>query len=1505
MATDQDLGGIAIVGLAAVFPGASDVDQLWDNIVKGRDSITTVSADRWDPVYYDPAHPSVDRFYCRRGGFIDTQSVVDPAALGVMPAVFDHAEPDQMLSLALAARAVADAGPEMEGARERVGVIVGRGGYLTPGVARLDQRVRMSEQLVTAVRSLLPSVEEDALSAIKDAFTEQLGPDHPEAAINLVPNLAASRIANRFDFRGPAYTVDAACASSLVAVDHAVHELRSRRCDLVVVGGVHLCHDVTLWSVFTQLGALSRSEQIQPFDERADGLLIGEGGGMMVLQRLDEAERSDSRIYGVIRGTGVSSDGRSASLMRPSVEGQLLSLQRAWQAAQLDPTDLDLIEAHGTATPTGDAAEVETLRRFFGDAGKRRPIVVGSIKSMIGHTMPAAGIAGLIKGALAVHHGVLPPTLHCERPRAELAESGFRILSEAEAWAGDRGPRRAAVNAFGFGGINAHVILEQHGASTTGSPSPSSNGHRTEASRTADPTPRSALGAQLNGALVESPAADPTNLLDDLELFAAVDAPDLLSQLHQYRGSSRWTSSPPGGPLRLAVFNPTPERIELARKVVEKGRAWRGRSDIWFSPQGLVTGGGTVAFVFPGVEPTFDPRVDDVARHFGLPNPILVGPEAVARDLGGLGRSIIAVGRLLHHAVSALGLRPDVMAGQSIGEWSGMIASEMIPADEIDEFIESLDPGSLEVPGVAFAALGCPVETAERLIHGQEGFAISHDNCPHQTIVCGSDETMDALALRARAEKVLCQTLPFRSGFHTEMFRPFVEPIRQALDRLPLQQAIVPLWSATTCGPYPSPPDEVRALAVAHLVRRVRFRELILALYAQGARVFVQVGSGRLPALIDDTLHGRDVLTVATNTPQRSGLDQLLRAVTACWIEGHEGIRFDRLAAQPESPPRSTRPGGDPNRLRRLPLQARLVRLPALETFAPDHTATPGGSLSSNGLLGAELQALLREVASSSDALARAFEESRTPEHRLEAAPTAPAVPELRSATQQRMLSVETLPALSDHCFFRQPPDWPSMVDRFPVVPMTALIELMVEEAAKLAPGMVPTRVERVRALRWLAVAPPVEVTIRVNELPDGGSAREGSGPDQGQRENRFRVSIEGYARADVVFMNRYPVPPSLPAPLGDPRACPVSAERLYEDRWMFHGPRYQGVAALGPIDDWGIDAMLMAGEAPGALLDNAGQVMGLWVMIHQERDRLALPTRVESVSFFAPRPEARVAVKAQVRVSHVDTVTVRANIDLSVADRPWARIAGWETRRFESDEPVWLELLYPETNTLAEEQEGGWTLAKEHWRNSNSRELMMRRYLTEAERASYEGHNPRAQRLFLLGRIAAKDAARRWLWQRGWGPIWPAEIEIRNDDLGRPIMCVPGDHDLRVSIAHTAWVGVAMVGDGADVGIDVEGVAERSATFVSSAFSHAELDALRLADQPERRDECLTRAWAAKEAVAKAIGSGLGGRPKDFVIEKTNGDTMQVNGRLVHTVLIDQLAVAYTPTTDKIGATR
>jgi acyl transferase domain-containing protein len=490
---------VAIVGMAAVFPGAPDLASFWRNLVGGVDAISEVPASRWEPSYYDPGAWSApaataDRLYCRRGGFVDEAATFDPARFGIMPVAAQGAEPDQLLVLRVAADALADAGFGTGAgrlhARERIGVVLGRGGYLTPGVARLDQRVRTARQLEATLRELLPDLPAAQLDRVRGAFQARLGPERPEASIGLVPNLAASRIANRLDLRGPAYTVDAACASSLVAIDQAVGALRSGRCDAMLAGGVHHCHDVTLWSVFTQLRALSPTQRIRPFDRAADGILIGEGTGIAVLKRLEDAERDGDRIYAVIRGVGVASDGRAASLMKPLPDGQVLAVERAWRQAGLDPTEpgaLGLLEAHGTATPAGDAAELATLTRVFGPArmnGGGAAVGMGSVKSMIGHAMPAAGIAGLIKAALAVHHGVLPPTLHCEDPHPALAASRFHPVTEATPWDPDpltrhhrhsRAPRRAAVNAFGFGGINAHVLLEEaprrvHGAGATPPP---------------------------------------------------------------------------------------------------------------------------------------------------------------------------------------------------------------------------------------------------------------------------------------------------------------------------------------------------------------------------------------------------------------------------------------------------------------------------------------------------------------------------------------------------------------------------------------------------------------------------------------------------------------------------------------------------------------------------------------------------------------------------------------------------------------------------------------------------------------------------------------------------------------------------------------------------------------------------------------------------------------------------------------------------------------------------
>ena len=702
---DHDDLAVAIVGMGALFPGAPDLDTFWANVAGGVDAISDAPADRLDPVFFDPSSDDPDRFYCRRGGFLGDLASFDPAPFGIMPLAVEGIEPDQLIALRVAAAALEDAGGESAlVARERTGVIIGRGGYLTPGLSRLDQRVRTAQQLVQSVRDLVPGIADDRLAEVKAAFVAQLGPDRPESAIDLVPNLTASRIANRLDLHGPAFTVDGACASSLLAVDAGVRELRSGRCDLVVAGGVHLVHDVTLWSVFTQLGALSPAGQIRPFDRRADGLLIGEGAGMVVLKRLEDADRDGDRVYAIVSGIGISSDGREVSLMKPSTEGQLRSVERAWAESGLDPDSCGLIEAHGTATAAGDAAELATLARFFGTTPAMPSVagypdggaaVVGSVKSMIGHAMPAAGAAGLIKAALSVHYGVAPPTLHCGEPAEGVHATRFRTTGDGRDW--DVAPdfRVAAVDAFGFGGINTHAVLRAHPDAV-----------RRQGSSGWAPVPRPVADPHPGGRVLLVAGHDAAGVVARLE---ALDV-----ELDDHRLEVPTTAD---GPLRLAIVDPTPARLDLARRVVTGGKPWHGRNDVWFAPEGLITSGGGVAFLFPGVEPNQDPDVSDVAAHFGWELPERMGESDLERQ----SRDILWAGRILHAAMDRLGVRPDVMAGHSLGEWSGLIAAGRVPDAIVDELTNSLLPHRLEVPDVTYLMVGAGVATAQAAVEDLPG----------------------------------------------------------------------------------------------------------------------------------------------------------------------------------------------------------------------------------------------------------------------------------------------------------------------------------------------------------------------------------------------------------------------------------------------------------------------------------------------------------------------------------------------------------------------------------------------------------------------------------------------------------------------------------------------------------------------------------------------------------------------------------------------------------------
>lgn len=1419
---------VAIVGMSCVFPGARDLRAFRDNVFGGVDAITDVPPRRWEGLFYDPDSREVDRLYCRRGGFVDDLVEFDAVRWGVMPVAARSGEPDQLVALEVAARALEDAGYGRDGAglpRESTGVILGRGGYMNRGLTRLAQRVRGCQELLENLLALLPELEEEDLARVRGEYVDQLGHHGPDTMIGLVPNLVASRIANRLDLGGPSYVIDAACASSLIAVDRACSDLITGRADAVLAGGVHMCQDVSFWSVFCQLGALSRSQTIRPFDRRADGILMGEGAGVVVLERLADAERRGHRIYAVIRGTGVSSDGRETSLMLPGRRGQERALARAWRMARLDPRapgSVGLIEAHGTGTPAGDEAELETLAQVFGPSLGSRRAGLGSVKSMIGHAMPAAGVAGLIKAALAVHEGVLPPTLHCEEPHEAFERTRFRPIRELEEWEAEDGqPRRAGVNAFGFGGINAHVVLEQHAA--------------TERRRV-----RVALPAASNAA---RPAGE------EAVLWMAAETPEeLLSRL---AGEPR---SGGEGPCRLVVVGPDAEALDRAAKVVTRREPFRDRrGKVWFSPAGLLGRGGKLAFLYPGVDADFRPRIDDLVARFGG----LHVEERDATELERTGFGIVVVNRYLSGLVERFGIRPDLVAGHSIGEWSAMIAAGVLDGDEVDAFLTELEPHSLEVPGVVFAAAGCGAEFVREVTAGLDGVYVAIDGCPHQAVLCGPEEQVDEALSRLFARRVLCQKLSFRSGFHSPHFGPYLDRIAADLDRLRLRPPRVPLWSATTCRPYPAEVPAIRELFLRHLVETVRFRELVEALWREGARVFVQAGTGSLVGLVDDTLGKAEHLAIAANVPRRTGLQQLVRLAAALWVEGAAFDHEELLG-----PAARRAPAGSPTNGRlRLELGAPLARV-----------RTPlrlDRGVSAGELRIADLGegAIARAFAEAAWALSRSSEDVAAAWRRAEGAapssrPQKPSPPP-RGPKQWRRtlrLSLDTHPELLDHCFFRQPRDWPEPGDRFPVVPMTASLQTVMEVAREMAPDRVVVGVEKLRAYTWIAVERPLD--IEVEATYDGSEWVD--------------VELVGYLRARVRLADRYPDPP--PARFGPcrgERPAPMTAEEIYRDRWMFHGPSYHGIVELSGVGEDGIRGVLENLPTPGALLDCAGQLMGLWIMLHSERDRMAMPVIVDEVRFFGPDPEPGERFDCQVWIRRSGARQVRADLELSREGRTWAFIEGWVDHRFQTDERLWEVMMHPEHRLLSEPLDGvpgGRSLSLE-LRDQAMADYWARRYLTNAEIAAMRARRGPAQRTWLYGRMAAKDAVRAWLWEQGAGPIFPIEIEILPDEAGRPVVRGPGCERLEVSIAHKPGRAVAMVRQEGPAGIDLERVEERDEGFVDLAFTAPERALLEGRD----RAEWIARLWVAKEAVAKSLGAGLGGNPRRFEVVEIVAERLRV----------------------------
>ena len=479
MPTIDRTNRIAIVGIGGLFPGAPDLDTFWQNIANGIDSGRHASPGRWflaPEKAFDPEGPKIDRVYSTWGCFIEDFHF-DPAGLNLERDFLDRLDPLFHLGLHAARAAFRDANQLSRIDLNRVGVILGNIALPTESTSAMCRDVLGRTLIENLIKTVSPPIDRraDQRTGHRATSSDKWHPLNRFAA-----SLPAALIAQGLNLGGLAYTLDAACASSLYALKFACEELHAHRADAMLAGGMSRPDCQYTQMGFAQLKALSRRGRCAPLSAAADGLVVGEGAGVFVLKRLSDAVAAGDRIYGVIAGIGLSND-RGANLLAPHSEGQLRAMRSAYEEAGWRPSDVDLIECHATGTPVGDSVEIASLRQLWQDeVSSPGQCVIGGVKSNIGHLLTGAGAAGLMKVLFALKHQTLPPTANYETPAPALNEvhSPFRVLRAAEPWrsrsdgrpAADKSaveqtippiPRRATVNAFGFGGINAHLLVEE------------------------------------------------------------------------------------------------------------------------------------------------------------------------------------------------------------------------------------------------------------------------------------------------------------------------------------------------------------------------------------------------------------------------------------------------------------------------------------------------------------------------------------------------------------------------------------------------------------------------------------------------------------------------------------------------------------------------------------------------------------------------------------------------------------------------------------------------------------------------------------------------------------------------------------------------------------------------------------------------------------------------------------------------------------------------------------
>ncbi|MGA2360698.1 MAG: SDR family oxidoreductase [Terriglobales bacterium] len=931
---------IAIVGAGAILPDAPNVPVFWENIKNGRYSVTEIDPERWDPaLYYDPDPSAPDKTYSKIGGWV-RDYVWDPMKwrMAVPPRVVDAMDGAQKWAIACTRQALEDYGyPKRPLDPNRTAVILGNAmagekHYLTALRIYFPEYAR--ELAGTASFAALPeALRHDITRELHERMDKHLPEITEDSMPGELANCIAGRIANIFNFHGPNYICDAACASAMAAINSSIEGLVENDYDAVVTGGIDRNMGASMFVKFCKIGALSATGT-RPYAEGADGFVMGEGAAIFLLKRLADAERDGDKIYALIRGMGGASDGKGKGITAPNPIGQKLAIERAWQNAGLSPATATYIEGHGTSTRVGDVVEVQSMAEVLGSAHlPPRSVGLGSVKSNFGHLKGAAGAAGLLKAALALRDKVLPPSVHCEHPNPEIdfAHSPLYVNKELQPWTMTAdGVRRAGLSAFGFGGTNFHAVLEEYIPHRL-----NGNGKRSVA---VSETPARITEAAMNAKDVSptSPSAYKAPLRGALVIGAASEAA-LVARLRVVESEAKAGRAPaPTAPAESDLR--APERLAIdyanATELAEKAHTalkalGASQPAIWkaLRAQGVFRGHGPapkVAFLYPGqgsqyvnmLEPlrAVEPIVAEIfAEADRVMTPLLGKPlsefifvdkadaAAVAKAEDDLRQTaitqpaVLATDLALTRLLAAYGITPDFTMGHSLGEYGALLAADALP---FADALEAVSARGREMTRFApedkgrMAAVFAPLEEIERILKTVTGYVvIANVNSNRQAVIGGASKPVEQAMEAFQKAGYDVTELSVSHAFHTTIVASASEPLRRVLQRLHLASPRLPIVANTNGEFYPTGRDVVPQMLdilAQQVAAPVQFVKGLRTLYEAGARVFVEVGPKKaLQGFAEDVLGERgDVVSLFTNHPKVGDIPAFNQALCCLYAAG-------------------------------------------------------------------------------------------------------------------------------------------------------------------------------------------------------------------------------------------------------------------------------------------------------------------------------------------------------------------------------------------------------------------------------------------------------------------------------------------------------------------------------------------------------------------------------------------------------------------------------------------